>query len=126
MVNFILIFSGIFFSILSLLIILTNGLLIGVVFFHFASQHGVLLVLIALIPHGIIELPITFTSASIGMKLGVRTFQKLFQIKDVHLKYEVENAVKIYLVLIIPLLLVAAFIETYVTATILEILSAFA
>ena len=122
MVNFVLIFSGIFFGILSILIILTNGILIGIVFFQFASQYGFLLVFITLIPHGIIELPITFASASIGMKLGLRTFQKLFQIKHVDLKYEFLNAIRIYLVVILPLIFIAAIIETYVTSAVLEFL----
>lgn len=122
MVNLVLIISGIFFCILPILIILTNGILIGIVFFQFASQYGFLLVFITLIPHGIIELPITFTSASIGMKLGLRTFQKLFQIKHVDLKYEFLNAIRIYLIIVIPLIFLAAIIETYVTAMVLDYL----
>ena len=122
MVNFVLIISGIFFSIPSILIVLTNGILIGIVFFQFASQYGFLLVFITLIPHGIIEIPITFTSASIGMKLGVRIFQKLFQIKKVDLKYEFLNAIRIYLIVIIPLIFIAAIIETYFTTMVLDFL----
>ncbi|MBE0524223.1 MAG: stage II sporulation protein M [Methanosarcinales archaeon] len=122
MVNFVLIISGIFFSIPSILIVLTNGILIGIVFFQFASQYGFLLVFITLIPHGIIEIPITFTSASIGMKLGVRIFQKIFQIKQVDLKYEFLNAIRIYLIVIIPLIFIAAIIETYFTTMVLDFL----
>lgn len=121
-VNFVLIFLGIFFGLLSMLIILTNGILIGIIFFQFASQYGFMLVFITLIPHGIIEIPITFTSASIGMKLGLRTFQKLFKIKHVDLKYEFLNAIRIFFIVIIPLIFIAAIIETYVTATILDFL----
>ncbi len=81
-----------------------NGGLIG----WFAQRQG-LFVLIALIPHGIFELPAFLLSTAIGLKLGRELFRHRHE-RD--LIGELKRGLWVYFILIIPLLLVAAIIES--------------
>ena len=117
--------GGIFFGILPVIFILVNGFFIGVVIFSSVQEYGILVVLFALLPHGIIELPMIFISASMGLRLGVLAFQKIFRIKEeeIRFKYELFSAIRFFVTVIVPLLFIAAIIETFITSTILYILT---
>ena len=117
--------GGIFFGICPIIIILFNGYFIGVVVFSSVQEYGILVVLFALLPHGIIELPMIFISASMGLRLGVLAFQKIFRIKEeeIRFKYELFSAIRFFVTVIVPLLFIAAIIETFITSTILYILT---
>ena len=117
--------GGIFFGILPVIFILVNGYFIGVVVFSSVQEYGILVVLFALLPHGIIELPMIFISASMGLRLGVLAFQKIFRIKEeeIRFKYELFSAIRFFVTVIVPLLFIAAIIETFITSTILYILT---
>lgn len=121
--SFIAMLLGTFFGIWPVIFILFNGFFIGVVVFSSVQEYGILVVLFALLPHGIIELPMIFISASIGLRLGVLAFQKIFTIKDVRFKYELFSAIRFFVTVIVPLLFIAAFIETFITSSILYILT---
>ena len=117
--SFLAMVMGIFFGIWPVLFILFNGVLIGAICFETIDRLGVIVVLFALIPHGIIEIPMILLSASIGLRLGVLLGQKLFKKIEINIKQEIISAVIFFVSIIIPLLFVAAFIETYVTTFIL-------
>ena len=121
--SFIAMLLGTFFGIWPVIFILINGFFIGVVVFSSVQEYGILVVLSALLPHGIIELPMIFISASIGLRLGVLAFQKIFKIKDVRFKYELFSAIRFFVTVIVPLLFIAAIIETFITSSILYILT---
>ncbi|MCD4815833.1 MAG: stage II sporulation protein M, partial [Methanosarcinales archaeon] len=93
--------------------------------FSSVQEYGILVVLFALLPHGIIELPMIFISASMGLRLGVLAFQKIFRIKEeeIRFKYELFSAIRFFVTVIVPLLFIAAIIETFITSTILYILT---
>jgi stage II sporulation protein M len=122
-VSFFAVVGGIFFGIISIGIILFNGFFIGAVVFELIQQYGGLVVMAGLIPHGMIELPMILISASIGLRLGLLTFQRVFKIKDVALKYELFKAIRFFILVIVPLLFIAAIIETYITSTIFYVLT---
>ena len=123
--SFIAMLLGTFFGIWPVIFILVNGYFIGVVVFSSVQEYGILVVLFALLPHGIIELPMIFISASIGLRLGVLAFQKIFKIKEkeIRFKYELFSAIRFFVTVIVPLLFIAAIIETFITSTILYILT---
>ncbi|MCD4808997.1 MAG: stage II sporulation protein M [Methanosarcinales archaeon] len=121
--SFIAMLLGTFFGIWPVIFILVNGYFIGVVVFSSVQEYGILVVLFALLPHGIIELPMIFISASMGLRLGVLAFQKIFNIKDIRFKYELFSAIRFFVTVIVPLLFIAAIIETFITSTILYILT---
>ena len=124
-ISFLAMLGGIFFGILPVIFILVNGFFIGVVVFSSVQEYGILVVLFALLPHGIIELPMIFISASMGLRLGVLAFQKLFKIKEkeIRFKYELFSAIRFFVTVIVPLLFIAAIIETFITSSILYILT---
>jgi stage II sporulation protein M len=121
--SFIAMLLGTFFGIWPVIFILVNGYFIGVVVFSSVQEYGILVVLFALLPHGIIELPMIFISASIGLRLGVLAFQKIFNIKDIRFKYELFSAIRFFVTVIVPLLFIAAIIETFITTSILYIMT---
>ncbi len=124
-ISFLAMLGGIFFGILPVIFILVNGFFIGVVVFSSVQEYGILVVLSALLPHGIIELPMIFISASIGLRLGVLAFQKIFNIneKEIRFKYELLSAIRFFVTVIVPLLFIAAIIETFITSSILYVLT---
>ena len=124
-ISFLAMLGGIFFGILPVIFILVNGFFIGVVVFSSVQEYGILVVLSALLPHGIIELPMIFISASIGLRLGVLAFQKIFnrKEKEIRFKYELFSAIRFFVTVIVPLLFIAAIIETFITSSILYVLT---
>jgi stage II sporulation protein M len=108
---------GIGFGFVPFFLIAVNGLFLGMVAETFSSEKGILFVLAAVVPHGIIELPMVLLSAAIGLRLGYEMYRVL-KGERTNLKQEFLRGLWFYVVRILPLLFVAAFIESYVTPVI--------
>ncbi len=106
--------SGIVFGLVPLALIAVNGLFLGMVVQVFSTEKGVLFVLAAVLPHGIIELPMVLLSAAIGLQLGHEMYLYL-KGERTNLKHELKLGLLFYIVRIAPLLLLASIIESYVT-----------
>ncbi len=105
---------GVLFGIVPLLVVAVNGLIVGMVSEIFAGQKGIAFLLAAILPHGIIELPLILISAAIGLRLGHVMYLHV-KGERTNLKQEFRDGVLFYFTRIAPLLLVAAMIETFVT-----------
>ena len=70
--------------------------------------------LAALLPHGIIEIPAMTLSSAIGLYLGYCVLLSLFG-RRMDVAREILDSARMFVVWILPMLLVAAFIESYVT-----------
>jgi uncharacterized membrane protein SpoIIM required for sporulation len=81
-----------------------NGGLLG----WFAQEEG-LIIFLAIVPHGIFELPAFLLSAAIGLRLGREVLKRK---GERHLKKELKKGLRVFLVLVLPLLIIAAFIES--------------
>ncbi|MCW3129913.1 MAG: stage II sporulation protein M [Methanophagales archaeon] len=81
-----------------------NGGLLG----WFAQEEGPVIFL-AIVPHGIFELPAFLLSAAIGLKLGREVLKSK---GERHLKKELRKGLRVFLILILPLLFIAALIES--------------
>jgi uncharacterized membrane protein SpoIIM required for sporulation len=81
-----------------------NGGLIG----WFAQEEG-LIVFLAIVPHGLFEIPAFLLSAAIGLRLAREVFRRK---GERHLKEELWNGLRVYLIVVLPLLLLAALIES--------------
>lgn len=114
---------GLALGILPVLFIAFNGYLVGVIAYLVAQEKGLLFVFLALFPHGIIELPMVFLAASIGLRLGHQVFSALIG-RSTQIKREFKEGLTFYFHWILPLLLVAAVIETFITPLILRFISA--
>lgn len=82
-----------------------NGGLLG----WFAQEMGFLIVFLGISLHGIFEIPAFLLSAAIGLKLGREVFKRK---GERHLKNEFNDGLWVFLHLVLPLLLIAALIES--------------
>jgi len=104
-------------GIVTLLIVFVNGLAMGLVLVMALSKSGPLITLAALLPHGIIEVPVVIISAAIGLRFGHCVLMALIR-QPVDLVKDAIEGFSVFIFWLIPLLFVAAFIESYVTMNI--------
>lgn len=112
--SLIILMLGIGFGIIPLLFIAYNGYIIGIVVYVISGENGFTYILSAILPHGIIELPMVFISAAIGLKMGYLLFSSI-KGQPVDIKTEFSRGIRFYFYRVMPLLFVAAVIETFVT-----------
>jgi len=94
-------------GIFPLLSMIANGYLLGFVS-SLSVNSGGILSLWRIFPHGIFELPAIFISLGLGLKFGTFVFQK----KKINsfLEY-LTNSLKVFLLIVLPLLILAGIIE---------------
>jgi stage II sporulation protein M len=98
---------GIFFGIFSMVAIISNGYILGFVASLSVKLQGVF-VLWRILPHGIFELPAIFISLGLGLKLGMYV---LMGNKKESFMYYLTNSLRVFLLVVLPLLIAAALIE---------------
>ncbi len=85
----------------------TNGYMLGFVS-SISVENGGFLTLWKILPHGIFELPAVFISLGLGARLGTFVFQKE---KAKSFKNYLINSLRVFLLIILPLLIIAGIIE---------------
>jgi stage II sporulation protein M len=119
---FIILPLGIFAGIIPFFSVFSNGLILGI-FSQVISQEASWLFFISgIMPHGIIEIPVLIISSAIGMRIGKVAVYRLFSRKE-SLKKEFAKALKFFILVLIPLLFIAALIETFITSEILTMIA---
>ena len=98
---------GILFGILPIMATILNGYILGFVAVLSVAEGGIW-VLGSLLPHGIFEFPAIFISLGLGLRLGTFVFKKN---ERKFLKKNLLKSLKIFLLVIIPLLIIAGIIE---------------
>ena len=111
---------GVVGGILPVCFLLLNGYAIGLVLYITIQSKGIASFLLAIVPHGIFELPAVLLGASIGIFLGARATKRLFGKFETTLKSDLRRAIRFYCGVILPLLLVAAFVEAFITSAIVS------
>ena len=101
------IFFGILFGVFPLVSAVVNGYLLGFVAMISVENAG-FFSLWKLFPHGIFELPAVFISLGIGLKLGVSVLNRK---ENKNLNNYLINSSKVFLLIVVPLLLIAGIIE---------------
>ena len=86
---------------------LVNGLLVGLTF-TYVSEADKIKTLLQLLPHGLFELPAMFMAWGLGIWQGIWVFQK--SVKP-SFRVRRRKALRILVLIIIPLILIAAVIE---------------
>jgi len=105
---------GIFLGLFSLTFLAANGFILGIYAYLFYSQGIANIFVAGILPHGIIELPCMFFAAAIGLKIGTTVLRRLAG-KKVSVTSELARGIEFAVLVIVPALAVAAFIETCVT-----------
>jgi len=98
---------GVFLGIFPVLISFANGYVLGFVAEKAVSREG-LLSLWRLLPHGIFEIPALFISLGLGTRLGFFIFAKN---KKAEFLRRVQESLRVFLFVILPLLIIASIIE---------------
>jgi len=101
---------GIFLGLFPLLLSSLNGYVLGFVFERTVKVGGYG-VLWRIFPHGIFELPALIISLGLGLRLGMSIFSRKKDIKK-ELLYNLESSLRVFLFIVLPLLLIAAIIES--------------
>ncbi len=114
--SFIALLGGLVVGIIPFFIVVINGAVLGILVELFLRRQGVFFVIAGILPHGIIELPMVLISVGIGFRLGHFAYLSITLQKTMHeLLYELKHGVFFYIKIVVPLLLLAALIESYVT-----------
>lgn len=118
--SFIWMLLGVALGILPLIFVTINGFFIGWVSYTTSLQRGFFFTAVALIPHGLVEIPAILLSMAAGLELGVRLIKSLR--KQGSFKQGLRSALSLYVFRIVPLLVLAAIIEVTLTPLTLYLL----
>ena len=115
--------GGLLFSILPLIIILTNGFFVGIVFYFVLDTVSWNFFIAGILPHGLVELPVIFFSTAMGLWLGRCFFKYLFLKTEtkVSLFLKIKKVFYTYVFVVVPLLFLAAVIESFLTPYVLKL-----
>jgi stage II sporulation protein M len=113
--------GGATFGSLTLLIIALNGIVIGGIFELVREQRGILYVLAAILPHGVVEVPSFLLSGALGLVLADALRREWSAGKGA-----AETAwtlARVFVRIVLPLVLLAAFIEAFITPGIINLVT---
>jgi stage II sporulation protein M len=110
---FLVILFGFAFGIIPIFFVFTNAELIGLVLAVFGAREGFLKVVLSLLPHGIFEIPAILIASGYGLWLGVRFYRRIRYGEPFMEAFWF--AMRKYFTVVFPLLLLAAFIEAYIS-----------
>lgn len=110
------------FGLLTGLILVVNGLIVGYVLVPVASESGIAFVLAGIVPHGILELPALFVAAAVAFRLLHRFVMRLRDRRSTILDAGERRQIAILLAAAWLALAIAAVIEAHVTLWLLETL----
>lgn len=120
--------SGVLGGLIPVMSVLSNGFLVGLVGFYSVERSSWLAFFSGIAPHGVFELPAFFLSAAIGIKLGKVALSNIYSYlrrwppeTRKSLIREFLKAANLFISVLLPLLLVAALVETYITPKIIEL-----
>lgn len=116
-VSLIIVVSGVF-IILPFFILFTNGFLMGfVVKLSEVSGRDYMFLVKALLPHSFFEMSAIFLSSTLGIRTGLSIIFPKEKTRLESMVSRIREASLIYLLVVVPLLLIAAFIEAYITSS---------
>ncbi|MBU3964884.1 stage II sporulation protein M [Patescibacteria group bacterium] len=102
--------------------VFANGIILGVFAYAFLQKFSLPIFLAGILPHGVIEIPVLFFAAASGFRLWRAAFRRIV-FNEKKFSQEFSRAMNFFFNTLLPLLLIAAFIETFVTSRFLALLS---
>ncbi|KXB05194.1 hypothetical protein AKJ51_05260 [candidate division MSBL1 archaeon SCGC-AAA382A20] len=104
---------GAFLGIFPVFFLLINGAFIGIFSVYIMQNKGIRYLLAVILPHGVIEIPAVLISAAIGIKIGMEFYSKVTDTGNI--SKELKIGVRFFFFWILPSLVLAAFIESFIT-----------
>jgi len=100
-----------------------NGAMMGVMFafIQISGQSTIAAFLSGIVPHGIFEIPAIILSGAIAFYISISIFKKLDKMGNFSFKSALKNAFLTFIWFCVPLLLIAAAIEAFVTPHIMGV-----
>ncbi|NLX49905.1 MAG: stage II sporulation protein M [Methanospirillum sp.] len=114
--------GGATFGLLPLLVLAMNGLVIGGIFETIRPDRGIIFVLAALLPHGLLEIPSVILSAGLGLLLGEGLIRELV-LNDVDVAGVAGGYGRFFVRIVVPLITAAAAVEAFITPHLLQLMS---
>lgn len=118
--TFLVIVLGVLFGVVPVIFILANGFALGFLLHLSTQSTGLIASLVAIVPHGVFELPGVLLGASIGLMVGKGTTKRLFGKSQGSLSHELGRGLRFFWQVIIPLLLIGAFVEAFITSALIS------
>ncbi|MGB3943650.1 MAG: stage II sporulation protein M [Methanothrix sp.] len=109
---------GVGFGIVPFIVVVVNGLVVGLVVHQALLAAGPAFVIVAILPHGIIELPTVLVCIGVGFRLGHQMIKTLMGM-EADLEGELRAALRL-LRWVVLLLFIAAAIETFITPVLIQ------
>ncbi|GEN31923.1 putative membrane protein SpoIIM required for sporulation [Cerasibacillus quisquiliarum] len=106
--------GGVTFGILTTFVLIYNGVIIGTLLGQFYLSGQLYPALAYIVPHGMIELTAIFIAGGAGLLMGYKLFVPGRYSRLYHLKTQAKRSLQL-LIGSVPLFIIAAFIEGYVT-----------
>ena len=116
---FLVIVLAVLFGIFPLLVLFSNGFILGLIAYFFKTNYSLAVFFLGIAPHGIVEIPIIIIASAIGLRIAQSFYFKIFK-KSVSLSQEFDLAFSFFLKVLFPLLVLAAFIEIFITSYLLK------
>ena len=113
MASLLLLASGLLYGIVPVLAVGSNGFVLGVLYSQEALVAGYSKAAMKVVPHGIFEIPALLFTASYGLWLGIRSIRRIRGKEDAPLRVPLNHAFERYFVVVFPLLVMAAAVETF-------------
>ena len=111
------------FFFLPAVITISNSAMIGAAVTAAArSANLVFIVCAGILPHGIFELPALLLAMSAGIYVCVQMTRKCMRMESTPFRKLLAGCLRLYVMIILPLLIVAGFVETYVTPWLISLL----
>ncbi len=110
---------GILWGIIPILFIILNGYAVGIVISVAIVKTGLIPIILGILPHGILEIPAILIAAGYGVWLG-EMFAKKLKNRKIMLSIYIKNVFDKFIKVILPILITAALIETFITSWILN------
>ncbi len=114
------IIGGIAIGLVPAVFLIANGAALGFVLSGSIQSRGVLAVLLAILPHGLLELPAILLAASMGLWLGRCATNYLLHVGETKLSHELQRALKFFAKIVLPLLFMAALVEAFITSALIK------
>jgi stage II sporulation protein M len=110
------ILAGFFFGIFPVIFVALNGYIIGIFVFSKGGEIGIEKVIATLIPHGILEIPGIILGSAYGLWLGNLFYRYVVKNeRDIDLIKAIRYSLKKFVKIVVPLLFIAAIVETFVS-----------
>lgn len=109
--------GGALLGVISVAILGFNGIIIGAILQILQKESGAIVLLAAIVPHGLFELPAVIASGALGLMLGRAVRDEFAGTRDAAM--EASRLGWIFVWYIIPFVAVAACIEAFITPVVL-------